>query len=75
MVCCLLFGGCEQAARLNGSGYRMTIAAPPIEPAVVSEFISRCGKLTAPGMWPAMYASRERASLISAGHRHRGKLD
>jgi hypothetical protein len=32
MVCCLLFGGCEQAARLNGSGYRMTIAAPPIEP-------------------------------------------
>ena len=32
MVCCLLFGGCEQAARLIGSGYRMTIAAPPIEP-------------------------------------------
>ena len=32
VVCCLLFGGCEQAARLIGSGYRMTIAAPPIEP-------------------------------------------
>jgi hypothetical protein len=32
MVCCLLFSGYEQAARLNGSGYRMTIAAPPIEP-------------------------------------------
>ena len=32
MVCCLLFGGCEQAARLIGSGYRMTVAAPPIEP-------------------------------------------
>jgi hypothetical protein len=32
MVCCLLFGGCEQAARPIGSGYRMTIAAPPIEP-------------------------------------------
>ena len=32
-VCCLLIGGCEQAARLNGSGYWMTIAAPPIEPA------------------------------------------
>jgi hypothetical protein len=28
----LLFGGHERAARLNGSGYRMTIAAPPIEP-------------------------------------------
>ena len=95
MVCCLLFGGCEQAARLIGSGYRRTVAAPPIEPseqllgaksqprafvsalgrgvtadpiaindinlprlrrAVVSEFISRCGKLTVAGMWRAMYA-------------------
>jgi hypothetical protein len=32
MICCLLLGGCEQATRLIGSGYRMTIAAPPIEP-------------------------------------------
>ena len=32
MVCGPLFGGCEQAARLNGNGYWMPIAAPPIEP-------------------------------------------
>ena len=41
MVCCLLFGGCERAARLIESGYRMTIARgmdgrapvrPPLRP-------------------------------------------
>jgi hypothetical protein len=35
--------------------------------AVVSEFISRCGKLTDPGMWPAMYASRERVDHDDGG--------
>lgn len=29
---CLLFGRHEQAATLNGSGYRMTVTASPIEP-------------------------------------------
>jgi len=41
MVCCLLFGGCERAARLIESGYRMTITRgmdgrapvrPPLRP-------------------------------------------
>jgi hypothetical protein len=37
--------------------------------ATVSVFMSRCGKLTAPGIWPAMYASRERASITTMSAR------